>query len=809
MKGSISCVKFSPCSKYFAVGVGRRVRIFRTPPLIRALNPLEELEDFRSLYDDIVSIAWSPDSKIIAASSKDLSVRVWPIEKTPGFGKLNLLGFKTAVIGLCFISNEEVVAVCQDGAVTVWKVFFDEERKVYRHARSSTHFASTLPSSGSAGRIQSVAFHVGKKSGLGEVESMIALGFSSGVFSLVSMPAFEEIHSLSISSHAVSTVSINCTGEWIAFGSAKLGQIVVWEWKSESYVLKQQGHAHELNCSAYSPNGQLMCTGGDDGKVKIWNNDTGYCFVTFSEHSSPVTGITFTSRGNVVLSASLDGTVRAFDLVRYRNFRTLTPPAEDTSSIVQFTCLACDPSGDIVCAGSMDPFNVYVWSLRTSKLLDILQGHEAPISCLAFSSSRNVLVTGSWDKTVRVWDVYSSKSSVECLKHSSDVLALAINPQGTQLCTATLDGQLYFWNLAEGTLEGTIDGCKDILGGRKQSDARDSKNSFWGDHFTTVTYSPDGSVVLAGGNSKYICMYEVSQRTLIKKFVTTFNRSLDGVLNKLDSRELTEAGVSRAQIEDDEDEKFNNFQSIREQRQQLPGVQFGDFSSRKQMNQAIRTKHVAFSPNGDNWAAATTEGMMIFSLDQETAFDPVNLGMEVTPENIELTFSEGEYAKALLMSLRLNEKAYIQNVVKHCPPDEMTLIVRSVPNQFLPKLIEVLAELLEQSQSLEYLMMWCQNVLSIHGTYLKKHSNQIGASLGSMQKCLHKHYQVFSELSDSNRFNLSLLANSLRLKQKQEKISLAQSVSQEAGDDAVASKKHTDKAAIRNVHKRQKIEIEV
>lgn len=43
-----------------------------------------------------------------------------------------------------------------------------------------------------------------------------------------------------------------------------------------------------------------------------------------------------------MLSASLDGTVRAFDLVRYRNFRTLTTP-----SPVQFVSLACDPAGEV------------------------------------------------------------------------------------------------------------------------------------------------------------------------------------------------------------------------------------------------------------------------------------------------------------------------------------------------------------------------------------------------------------------------------------------------------------------------------
>lgn len=65
-------------------------------------------------------------------------------------------------------------------------------------------------------------------------------------------------------------------------------------------------------------------------------------------------------KGNAIISSSLDGTVRAYDLVKYRNFRVLTP-----NKPTQFNCLAIDSSGDIVCAGSMDPYNIFVWSLRT------------------------------------------------------------------------------------------------------------------------------------------------------------------------------------------------------------------------------------------------------------------------------------------------------------------------------------------------------------------------------------------------------------------------------------------------------------
>lgn len=54
-----------------------------------------------------------------------------------------------------------------------------------------------------------------------------------------------------------------------------------------------------------------------------------------------------------LLSASLDGTVRAWDLIRYRNFRTFVTPTPK-----QFVSLASDQSGEVICAGTLDSFEV-------------------------------------------------------------------------------------------------------------------------------------------------------------------------------------------------------------------------------------------------------------------------------------------------------------------------------------------------------------------------------------------------------------------------------------------------------------------
>lgn len=85
---------------------------------------------------------------------------------------------------------------------------------------------------------------------------------------LLQLPKFDNIHTLSVSRSAINAITFNAAGDWVALGCAALGQLLVWEWRSESYILKQQGHYYDIATSAFSPDGLNLATGADDSKVR-------------------------------------------------------------------------------------------------------------------------------------------------------------------------------------------------------------------------------------------------------------------------------------------------------------------------------------------------------------------------------------------------------------------------------------------------------------------------------------------------------------------------------------------------------------
>uniref|UniRef100_A0A4W5R6W2 PWP2 small subunit processome component n=1 Tax=Hucho hucho TaxID=62062 RepID=A0A4W5R6W2_9TELE len=769
----VASIRFSPDGRSFVVTKENVALMYHAPGRNREFNAFVLDKSYYGPYDETTCIDWTDDSKCFVVGSKDMSTWVFGAERWSNLIYYSLGGHKDIMVG-CFFEKDslDLYTVSQDGTLCVWESDTEldglvlrknkltvergeeEERegdeeeprgevirgkgerpkekegtKNVRYKQRSKHFFNKQ---GDFNNLTAAAFH--------KPTHILVTGFASGIFHLHELPEFNLIHSLSISDQRIATVSMNSSGDWIGFGCSGLGQLLVWEWQSESYVFKQQGHFNNMAALAYSPDGQYIATGGDDGKVKVWNTTSGLCFVTFTEHTSSVTNVTFTSRGFVIVSASLDGTVRAFDLHRYRNFRTFTSPRP-----AQFSSLAVDPSGDLVSAGAQDSFEVFIWSMQTGRLLEVLGGHEGPVSCLSFSPVQSILASASWDKTVRLWDMMDSWQTKETLRLTSDGLAVSYRPDGQELAVATLDGEISFWNPQSANQTGSVSGRHDLEMGRKETDKITAKQSAKGKSFTSLCYSADGESILAGGQSKFVCIYNIREQILMKKFEISCNLSLDGMEEFLDRRKMTEFG-SLALV----DEGVGDGDGVE---LSLPGVRKGDMSSRH-FKPEIRVSSLRFSPTGRSWAATSTEGLLTYSLDGALVFDPYDLDLDVTPASVRRQLRQAEWAAAIVLAFRLNETALTQEVLEAVPHHQIAVVCGSLPDVYVEKLLGFIASALERCGHLQFYLSWSQSLLTQHGQKLKTRSGAILPTIQSLQKSIQKHFEDLSKLCDWNMYTI-------------------------------------------------------
>ncbi|RKP19194.1 WD40 repeat-like protein [Rozella allomycis CSF55] len=719
----VNAMAFSPDGNYLAIACGKYIEIWQPPSTTKkSFQPFTKINTYGGHYDNITSLSWSLDSKYLLSGSQDMTARIYMVENRE-FKNLTLAAMRDVVIDVYFSSTSEYIyVVTRDGTLFIWK--FDSELEddfapIYkgRYELANKHYFKV-------DKVSSSSFN--------SKTNILCVGFQNGSFSLYEVPDVNQIHSLSLNQNKIDAVQMNTNGEWIAFGCSSLGQLVVWEWQSESFILKQQGHSSLINAICYSHDGDILATGGDDGKIKLWNALNGYSFVTFDDHSSSVTGLVFTKNSKVVVSSSLDGTVRAFDTTRYRNFKTFTSPENR-----QFSCVTVDSAGDIVIAGTMEG-EIYVFAMQTGNLLEILSDHQGPVSSVAFDPTGTILASSSWDKTVKLWNVFAKNGNKESFDCQSDVLCVAWHPNGLELASASLNGEITFWNTESGQQIGFIEGHKDISGTRRSTDLARVKFQ----HFNSLQYSLDGHILLAGGQSNFMCLYDVDNKVLLKRYELTKDKSLDGTKTMLNSNNKNIV---------DTDPLYDR---------KLPGVQKGNLSAKKT---EIHVTDASFSPSNDSFCVTTPQGIYIFGRHQAMKFDPFEIDVNVTPEAVQSAIDQNQFGKALIISLRLSELHLISNVFNAINQSEIQSIVSSLPQSYVYPLLSHLAYEWETSKRIEFLLSWLFFILNIH-----RPKNKI--LLQRILSRVQHYYKNLQPLVDKTRGTLKYLQTIIELEKQRRQL---------------------------------------
>ncbi|MBD3884895.1 serine/threonine protein kinase [Phormidium tenue FACHB-886] len=157
--------------------------------------------------------------------------------------------------------------------------------------------------------------------------------------------------------------------------------------------------------------------------------------------------------------------------------------------------VAISPDGKTLASGSFDR-TIRLWNLKTGRLLRVLSGHTDAVRAIALSTDGKLLASGSGDKTIKIWDLQTGKLLRTLAGHTGPVWSVALSPDSQTLVSGSYDGTIKIWALQTGELRRTLP---------------EHYDSVW-----SVTVSPDGQTLVSSAYDGTIKVWNLPTGNLLR-----------------------------------------------------------------------------------------------------------------------------------------------------------------------------------------------------------------------------------------------------------------------------------------------------
>ncbi len=368
---------------------------------------------------EVVSVAFSPDGKRLSSASDDKTVKVW--EVSSGNLLLTLQGHTEGLLTLAYSPDGQRLATGSG------ERGHDEKPGAVKvwDARTGQQL-ETLP-----GHSQSVAFSPDGK--------RLARASGKGV-KIWDATAKQELFQLQGHARLVTGLAFSPNGKLLATAGQD-GMVKIWDAASGSHLHTCHGHTDIVPRVAFSPDSKRLASASEDNTVKIWNALTGMNEYTLRGHQQYVLDVAFSPDGKRLVSSGYDSTVRLWDMA--------TPQDGPASKAHRHEVAGIALRPDSRCIASASGREVKVWEVVTGKEC-FRKEHTSNVQGLAYSRDGQCLALADSEGGVRAWEIATGQETLRLEGHTGGANRVAYSPDGKRLASAGQDQTVVLWNAATG-----------------------------------------------------------------------------------------------------------------------------------------------------------------------------------------------------------------------------------------------------------------------------------------------------------------------------------------------------------------------
>ncbi len=449
----VRALAFSPDGSKLATAGDQNIKLWD----VAARMEIATLEGHR---ENVETLAFSPDGAMLASGSRDDTARLWNVATAEQIATLNVRRYHR-VWSVAFSPDGSTLTVGSYKMVIRWEV--DTGGRIagdglHGGSVNSLTYSPAEPNLLVSSSYDGVVLHdleSGSATILGDFHHTTSMAIAPDGTRLIATTGSGRILRWDLSNESepseiardregVFSVGFSPDGNTLA--TTIDGYITIWDLATgnEIAVLNEEW-LRGVDPIAFSPDGSFLASGGsrDNGEkfmVRLWDVANRREVLSLKGHAERIQTLAFSPDGTILASGSFDTTVKMWDVAAGKEIATLwhLNPVES---------VVFSHDGNTLVSAELDESMIRLWNSARGIEIGTLEGHERGVYTLAYSPDTNILASGSWDETVRLWDV-DARKEIATLRHPGGIRSVAFSFYKPIMASRGWDGTVLIWDVS-------------------------------------------------------------------------------------------------------------------------------------------------------------------------------------------------------------------------------------------------------------------------------------------------------------------------------------------------------------------------